>query len=376
VPFDFRNFFTMFRLAFRDRMSPRRRKVVWFMLFAVPILASMNALCLLLDRIFFPGFRKVEIRDPIFILGHARSGTSLMHRLMTRDSEQFSWFMTSELFVPSLIQKKLIRFIGQCDRRFFGSRIEKRITAWEDRAFAKGRQMHPMSLTGPEEDEFLMALTFTSGTVAMIFPYMRELRDYASFDAQPEWQRRPVMNYYRECLRRQIYLNGREKIHLSKNPVFSGKVASLIEAFPGARFVVLARNPYETIPSLLKMMTRNWKASDCDRSRIADSLQVMGEISIYHYLHPFEVLDEKPGTRWTAVRYEELVESPRKTVGQVYDALGLSMAPEMSESLVKEEQRSKEYRAEHLYSLKEFGLTREEIRARLAPLFERFGWTE
>lgn len=375
MPFDFRLFFTMVRLAFREEMSPRRRRVVLATLAFVAILAPLNAICFALDRVLSPGFRRVEIRPPVFIIGHARSGTSLLHRLLCADGARFSWFMTYELFLPSLLLRRFVRFVGRLDRRYWGAAIERRIRAWEDRAFAKGRQMHPMSLTGPEEDEFLMALPFSSGTVSMIFPYLRELEPYTRFDQLlPERRRRRVMAYYRECVRRQLHLNGGEKIHLSKNPVFCDKVQSLLETFPGARFVVLVRNPYETIPSILKMMSRNWKASQCAPERVRDSLQVLRENSFSAYRHPFAVLEGRPDTVWTVVRYEDLVASPLRTVEGVYRDLGLAMSPAMRQSLAEEEARAGAYRAEHVYSLDEFGLAREEIRTRLAPLFERFGW--
>jgi hypothetical protein len=356
-------------------MRPRRRMVVWFLAAAVPLLVTLNALCFALDRLVFPGYRKVAIRDPIFIVGHARSGTSLLHRLMCADRARFSWFMMYEMFLPALVQRRLVRWAGALDRRLLGSRIARRIEAWEDRTFAAGRQMHPMSLTGPEEDEFLLALSFCSGTVSVVFPYLRELRPYSWFDQLlPEWRRRRCMEFYRECVRRQLYLNGPEKVHLSKNPVFSDKVESLIETFPGARFIVLVRHPYETIPSILKMMERNWKASDCDRARIRDSLRVLGENSLSAYRHPFDVLDRRRDTVWTTVRYEDLVEHPRETVERVYRDLGLLLSPEMAHALAEEEGRARAYRAEHVYTLEEYGLGRDDIHRALAPLFERFGW--
>ena len=236
--------------------------------------------------------------------------------------------------------------------------------------------MHPMSLTGPEEDEFLMALSFCSGTVAMVFPYLRELQPYTRFDQLlGDKTRRRVMAFYRECVRRQLYLNGQDKIHLSKNPVFSDKVKSLIETFPGAHFVVMVRDPCETIPSILKMMERNWKASHCQADRITDSLKVLRENSINTYLHPFAVLDGRKDTVWTVVRYEELVEHPKRTVEQVYEDLAIPVSHAMEQRLVAEEARAKKHRADHLYSLEEFGLVREEIRRELAPLFDRFEWT-
>ena len=220
MPFDLRLFFTMFSLALREPMSARRKRVLVFMMLAIPILASLNAVCFALDRLIFPSYRKVEIRDPIFIIGHPRSGTSLLHRLMCADRARFSWFMMYEMFLPALVQRKLVRLLASLDRRVLGSALERRLHAWEDRTFAKGRQMHPMSLTGPEEDEFLMAVPFCSSTVAMIFPYLRELQHYQLFDRKlAPRSRRRVMGYYRECVRRQLYLNGPERTHLSKNPV-------------------------------------------------------------------------------------------------------------------------------------------------------------
>lgn len=375
MPFDWRLFASLVRTALREPGSARRRRVVWFAALLVPFLALCNAVCFALDRVLFPGFRRVEIRAPVFIVGHARSGTSLLHRLMCADSARFSWFAMYEMFLPSLLQRELVRFVARCDRRFWKGALARRIAAWEDRAFAKGRQMHPMSLAGPEEDEFLLAIPFCSGTVSMLFPYLRELLPYARFDsALPEKTRRRVMRFYHECVRRQLWLNGAGKTHLSKNPVFSDKVESLIEFFPDARFVVTLRSPYETIPSLQKMMKRNWKASDVDPERIRDSLEVLFENSLHHYLHPFEVLDSRPGTTWTTVRYEDLLEKPREAVLAVYRELGLPVSADLEQSLLAEESRAREYRAEHVYSLEEFGLEVSEIRRRLAPLMERFGW--
>jgi len=373
MPFDFRTFIMMFRLAFHDRMSPRRKKVVLALLFIIPAMATLNAFCLLLDQILFPGFRRVHVHKPVFIIGHARSGTSLMHRLMTGD-ERFSWFMTYELFVPSLVQRKLIRFLGACDRRFAGGALARRIQAWEDRTFARGREMHPMSLTGPEEDEFLLIFSCLSGVWVTLFPYMREL-DYLYYtDRMAPRERRRILGFYESCVKRQLYLNGPHRTHCSKNPTFAGKMESLIEIFPDARFVVLNRNPYETIPSLLKMMKRNWKASDCDPERMRDSMEGLGQQSFHTYRYPYEVLTRHPEIRYALVDYRELVESPRRVVEKVYSQLELPLTPEFEKFLALEETRSKEYRADHVYNLREFGLEHEKIRAELGQLFERFGW--
>ena len=73
--------------------------------------------------------------------------------------------------------------------------------------------------------------------------------------------------FYRECVRRQLYLNGGGKIHLAKNPLWAGRVASLLESFPDARFVVNLRDPRDTIPSLLKLVKSGWKQMGWEEER-------------------------------------------------------------------------------------------------------------
>jgi hypothetical protein len=296
-----------------------------------------------------------------------------MHRLMTRDP-RFAWFRMYELFLPSLLQKKLVRHAAGWDRRWLGGRIQRRIRSWEDRTFARGREMHPMSLTGPEEDEFLMTLSCASGTLTLHFPYMRELQHLYYFDQRPGWVRRRLMRFYRECVQRQLALESGERQLLSKNPVFCGRVESLIEAFPDARFVVMLRDPCETIPSLLKMMQRNWRASECPAHRVHDSLEVLAAQSIHTYRYPLEVLARHPDVRHVMVRYQDLVESPKATVERVYAQLGLPLSTAFESALQEEQAHSRAHRADHVYGLEEFGLEHERIRSQLADLFERFGW--
>jgi len=374
--FDFRTYALMIRLALAEKPSRGRRRFVIFLALAIPLFAAINALAMLLDYVVFPRFMFQAVAAPVFIVGHARSGTTLLHQLMSRDAERFSVFLTWELFFPSIIQKKLVRALGRADQRLLGGSIDRRIRAWEDRTFAAGRKMHPMSLTGPEEDEFVLALSCASGVWVLVFPYWRELQHLYYTDDMAPARRRRLMRFYRACVTRQLYLNGGDKVHLSKNPTFSGKVESLIEEFPDARFVVCMRSPYETIPSLLKMMTRNWKAGRCSRERIDESRRLLAEQSFHTYRHPFEVLARHPDTRFIAVDYRELVESPKRTVEAVYAALDLVVSPSYAATLDAEEQRSRSHRTEHVYSLGEFGLERDEIRARLADLFERYGWDQ
>ena len=103
-------------------------------------------------------------------------------------------------------------------------------------------------------------------------------------------------------------------------------------------------------------------------------LRVLADQSYHSYRHPLEVLARHPETPRAVIDYRDLVADPAATIEQVYRQLGFPMAPEYRELLLAEGKRAREHASGHAYSLEEFGLDADEIRTRLADLFERYGW--
>lgn len=371
--FDFAIWFKLVRLAAREANPRARRGLLKLLLWTVPLRAMIHTLCFFLDGILFPGLWFTQVKSPVFVIGHARSGTTLAHRLLCGD-ERFSAFRYYELLLPSLLQKKLVHLVAWLDRHLFGRRIEQRLQAWEKRKFGPTQHIHKMGLTIPEEDDLIYQASCASGFWMTKLPYMGEL-DFFHVDQRPAASRRRMMRFYKECVRRQLYLNGGNRIHLSKNPTWCGRVESLIEAFPDARFVVLYRNPYETIPSLLKLLNVGWKRQgNMSAERIRESTRVMTDLSYETYLYPEQALARHPEVPRAAIDYRQLTTAPKATIEKVYADLGLEMTPTYRAFLEAEEARAKRHETEHRYSLAEFGLDDKEIRLRLAPLFKQFHW--
>jgi hypothetical protein len=371
--FDFHTWLTLIRLASREPNPRQRRGLMKLLLLIVPLRSLAHTVFFFLDGILFPGLWRVQVKAPVFVVGHARSGTTLAHRLLCGD-ERFSTFRYYELLLPSLTEKKLVRLGAWIDRHLLGGRLERRLQAWEARKFGPTQHIHPMGLTMPEEDDLIFQSSCASGFWMTKLPYLAEL-DFFHVDQRPPASRRRLMRYYRECVRRQLYLNGADKIHISKNPTWCGRVETLIEIFPDARFVIPYRNPYETIPSLLKLMHVSWKrGGNMDAARISASTRVMTQLSYEHYELPEQVLARHPHTPRAVIDYRELVASPRATIERVYAELGIGMSAQMGAFLAAEEAGARAHETAHRYSLAEFGLEEDEIRQRLAPLFERFGW--
>ena len=240
--FDFPTYFKIIRLVVTDTPSPRRWLAHLSILFLLSLWAFANALCLLLDRLLFPGYREARIESPVFIVGNARSGTTLFHRLLCGDEERFVYFRTWEILFPSLIQKKTILAMVSAYQHILPRSFE-RLVAWEERQLQNIKAMHPIGINKPEEDEFLLLIPFASATLAVLFPYVDQLTELADFDGRPAPLRRRIMQVYRECVARQLYLHGGGRTLVSKNPTFVSKLRSLAEEFPDAKFVYLIRNP-------------------------------------------------------------------------------------------------------------------------------------
>ena len=371
--FDFQIHARLVRLAWGEPDPRTRRKSLVQLLLWVPAVASFHALCFALDGLLFPSLRRVRIDAPVFIVGHARSGTTLLHRLMSQDEGRFSSFLTWEMHFPSLLQKRAIRLGARVDARWLGGSFARRVAAWEEKRYGPVRHIHEMGLTIPEEDDLVFYWSCASGFWMTEMPYMGEL-DFFDVDHWPERRRRRLMRFYRDCLRRQLALNGDDRTHLCKAPLFAGRVEALIEEFPDCRIVLPVRNPGETIPSLLKLLAGGWRQLDWSHERVNACARAMVETSFATYLHPPEVLARHTETRSAIVDYRELVADPAKTVTGLYERLDLPMTPAYRTTLEAAAKRSGKHASGHHYSLEMFGLEADVIRTRLADLFDAYGW--
>jgi hypothetical protein len=371
--FDLDNYFKMVRLAWGEKTPTARRYYLVVLCLVVPVVATFNAICFALDWLLFPGLRKVEVKEPVFMVGHARSGTTLTHRLMSQDEGRFSSFLLYECYFPSVLQKKLIRAGIAFDAKVLRGALGKLAGLFEEWRYGKFRHIHAMGLTVPEEDDISLYYSMASGYWITKMPYMGDL-DFYNMNDWPVTKRRRYNEMYRELVRRQLYLNGPEKIHLAKNPLWAGRVESLIEAFPDAKFIVNVRDPRENIPSLLKLMRASWKELGWDEARQQRSIDILANQSWHSIRHPIETLDAHPDTRGALVDYRDLTSDPSGTIERIYRDLDLPMSEAFREKLATEAKREQKHDTRHSYSLEEFGLKGDLIRENLGDLFERFQW--
>ena len=373
--FDFDYYWRVLRHVWALGEWPGRTRMLLRLLVLVPLSASFHTFCFILDYLLFPRLWRQQVQQPVFVVGHARSGSTLTHRLLTSDEESFSYFLYWETFFPSLLQKKIIRALGWVDKRLFGGPIKRRLEAWDEKMFGKYRHIHNMSLWNSEEDQFVMRAAFVTQQWAIDVPLM-DVIDLFHVDQMPQKKKRRWMHHYRECVKRQLLLNGGKRVHLSKNPVMSGWIESLIETFPDARIAVVMRDPTECIPSVLKLMEVSWQGKGWRREDFEESLRMLTNISFDSYHHPREVLKRHPASPQIVVDYRELTTQPRATVLEIYRAFGMPVSKKFNAQLLAQEDKERSHSSRFEYSIDDYELSRERIETELSDFFNQYHWPQ
>ncbi len=206
--FNWQMFARALRLAlFVQPFSLRRWAYVLF--FSVLFLLFLGFVVLgrALDHVFFPGFKRQRVTQPVFIIAPPRSGTTLVQNLFSLDADRFVHLKMYQTIFPAVCYQRCFDALGAMDRAL--GRPVTRLMGWcEKKWFGGWDDLHKMRLNQPEEDDALFLYAFESEAIFLLFPYVRELWEAGFPDALPLEKRRRLMGYYRSCLQRHLYANG------------------------------------------------------------------------------------------------------------------------------------------------------------------------
>ncbi|MFO7976220.1 MAG: sulfotransferase [Candidatus Hydrogenedentota bacterium] len=343
----------------------------------VPVLfvsQTVHWLCFFIDELLFPGYRKIQVKEPLFVVGVPRSGTTYFHRLLSGDEGRFTTMTLGEIYLaPSIIQRRIFRGLGRVDAAL-GGFGRKAVDALDRRFFRKLKNLHPQSLFKPDEDEQVLSPIFCSASLAFVFPFESEMAHLIRFDDDvPPRLRRDIMWFYKKMIQRHMYVHGPEKYYLSKSPSFSVKLRSIRETFPDAKAVCNVRSPYECIPSLASLGKFYWDAfgNTTKGDRFRDSFM---EISHSFYQAPMNVLPEWPENQYAFLLYPDLMAHPKTCVEDIYARFGWSISREYERFLAEQERKQKQYKSKHVYNMEDHGVTPAMLLEYMRDVFDFYGF--
>lgn len=173
--------------------------------------------------------------DPVFILGHWRSGTTFMHNVFSCD-KHFGYNTTYQTVFPHLMM--------------WGQPFFKKNMSW---LMPDKRPTDNMELAVdlPQEEEFALAnmMPYTYYNFWFLPKYMQEYADkYLLFNDITTRELDIFEKTFIKLIKISLW-NTHGTQFLSKNPPHTGRVKELVKMFPNAKFIYLMRNPYTVFES-------------------------------------------------------------------------------------------------------------------------------
>jgi hypothetical protein len=297
-----------------------------------------------------------DYRNAVVVLGYWRSGTTLLHELLSLD-ERYTFPTTHACMNP---QHFLLSEAAVLARNQTGT----------------PRPMDDMEIRpgSPQEDEFaLLELGARSPYEAILVPgklsqalKLADPQDLAALD-EARW-RSVFLSFLRG-----VSVRGGGRPIILKSPTHGFRIATLRRLLPDVRFLLVVRDPYTSFESVIRMWRRMFETyalglipSDdeireavlADRPRFEAKLAA-GAAGL-------------PENRFAVVRYESLIANPVDELEQLYSRLGLGDFAVVREAIATEAEHRRVYRAQ---GKPPTGKWKERLGTDWAEIFTKYGYS-
>jgi len=254
--------------------------------------------------------------DPVFIIGHWRTGSTLLHQIMNLDPNLHA----PTLFQVAIPNSFLISYPYY--RPVFNCVVAKH----------RPMDMVKLGMDEPQEDEYaIYRLTDTSPLEDLVFPKSKTYFLLNSDKLDPKnklnnWKSQ-VQSYFTK-----LYFHSNKTI-VSKNPFNSFRIQLLLNIFPQAKFIHIHRHPYDVIPSTIHMwdivQRQNCLNNNCHCPEIKEVITVMDQL-LTSIEQGFQLL---PENQKAEIRFEDLEKNPEFEMKKLYASLNMPFLPEFENKI-------------------------------------------
>ncbi len=269
---------------------------------------------------------KPLMHDPVFILGHWRSGTTFVHNIFAQDP-RFGFTTTYQTVFPHYIMAMQWLF--------------KPIMGW---IMPSHRPTDNMELAPdlPQEEEFALHNTCPS-TYYNFWIYPEKMQEYCDRFLTMKSATEEEINDFKEQFMKlvkvslwntaKLYRKSKkpeeqklkyEDLHyLSKNPPHTGKVKTLVEMFPNAKFIYLMRNPYTVFESSRSFFTNTIAPLELH----SIPLEQMEQNILRNYAELYDAYEEQkkyiPKGNLIEVKFEDIEKDAYGVTERIYKELNI-----------------------------------------------------
>ena len=270
-----------------------------------------------------------EIEDPIFIIGHWRSGTTYLHYLLCKNPK-YGYITYYQGFMPT------VSIIG-------GPILKKFLTL----IIPKKRPQDNIELSSdlPHEEENSIA-NFSSQSASHSFFFPKNEKYYKKF-ALLEGLSSREYNKWKKAYRRmmqEISLANGFKPLVVKNPHNSGRIKGLLDLYPNAKFIHIYRDPFDVIPSTYLMYDLVIQTQYLNKFTKEETMDKI----FYYYKTTMQNLFDQisliPEENLFEIRFEDFQHDAASIVRQLYAKFNMEYKPEVEKRINDYADSKKDYK--------------------------------
>lgn len=255
--------------------------------------------------------RNKQLHDePVFIIGHWRSGTTYLHNLMSKDP-QMGYVSTYQGIFPHQVLS--------------GNWLYKSLMVanMPNKRPADGVEL---SADYPQEEEFAIGNTNPNSFYHFWF-FPKHMKEFFHRSILQEGMTKAEKEKWKAdylTLVKKAMINVGGERFISKNPPHTGRIDLLLEMFPNARFIHIYRNPVVVFKSTVNFFTKTIVPLEFQHI----SKEEMEENILYIYerlMNRYEELKKQiPEGHLIELKYEDFEQDPLTHMQQIYETLGIS----------------------------------------------------
>ncbi|GAB3330440.1 hypothetical protein GCM10027429_07740 [Marivirga atlantica] len=295
--------------------------------------------------------RQFTPTNPIFLIGHLRSGTTFLHRLLSKSTSLYAMDLETMIFgsgpyhqfIKSIAGKKL-----------------KNISL--DKVYDP--KIHKTAFELPESDD--IALYFQEFRGLLYWIYFLAWSNFSSTSELRESILSTVNDKKLITKQKKIYASKIKDTQRFISKSFFGifHIEDSLKMYPDAKFIILFRDPKEVIPSTLSLEINIQRTlNDFDNQPKALQERYIKNLyqevllyfeklyKVYHIEHP----------NLFKLNYDLLISNFEEVMHELSDFLALKDDTGLLKAIESQRKKQKQYQSAHKYSLEEFGISEAQI---------------
>ncbi len=319
---------------------------------------------MILDPLVVPGLRRSRLRRPIVIVGNPRSGTTFLHRFLV-EQRLGAGLRLWEMMFPSLILRRLIRPLLP--------RLEAISPARHHESVA-----HDTSLASVETDDASMLFRYFDGFFLYGFIFAFAEKDYRGmFDPSLRDTSKRDFDWFERIWRDNAFGHESHRV-VAKLFSVGTRMPRFLDRFPDARILYMVRDPIQVIPSALSLVTGVldhrfgfWSLPEPTRARFIERLYG-AFVTLLRTFHEDWVAGRVPRERVMIVRFDRLMNDFGGLMSEILAFIGTEKTPALEREIERVAAEQREFKSQHKYDARKFGIEAERIRQDCAFVYETF----